>query len=306
MIVRMPTFSAPDGTRLAYHLRGTGETLAVLPGGPMRASEYLGELGGLAAHRRLALLDLRGTGDSAVPADPATYRCDRQVDDVEAWRVHLGLERMDLLAHSAGGCLATLYAARHPERVRRLVLVTANPSALGMRATAEDRLAAARLRSGEPWFAQAFPAFESWLTGDGDFDEVFLPFFYGRWDDAARAHVEPEERQTNDEAGERYFGEGAFTPDATRAALAALAAPVLVYAGEWDGGPRPELARRTAGAFPDATLTVQPGAAHFPWLDDPEHFVREIVAFLDADRATGADPAAARPAPVSGRGRTPS
>ncbi|MGW5282463.1 hypothetical protein ACWERI_23845 [Streptomyces collinus] len=50
---------------------------------------------------------------------------------------------------------------------------------------------------------------------------------------------------------------------------------------------------------------MQPGAAHFPWLDDPEHFVREIVAFLEADRAVGADPAA-RPAPVSGWGRTPS
>ena len=79
----MPRLTAPDGTELAYHVRGEGDPLIVLPGGPMRASAYLGDLGGLAAHRRLILLDLRGTGDSAVPADPATYRCDRQVDDVE-------------------------------------------------------------------------------------------------------------------------------------------------------------------------------------------------------------------------------
>lgn len=51
--------------------------------------------------RQLVLLDLRGTGDSAVPDDPATYRCDRQAADVEALRAHLGLERVDLLAHSA-------------------------------------------------------------------------------------------------------------------------------------------------------------------------------------------------------------
>jgi len=102
----MPIFTAPDGTTLACHLRGEGEPLVVLPGGPMRASAYLGNLGGLDAHRRLALLDLRGTGDSSVPKDPSTYRCDRLVDDVEALRVHLGLERMDLLAHSAGGSLA--------------------------------------------------------------------------------------------------------------------------------------------------------------------------------------------------------
>ncbi|MGW0996011.1 alpha/beta fold hydrolase [Streptomyces sp. NPDC002520] len=290
----MPTFTTADGTRLAYHLRGEdeGAPLAVLPGGPMRASAYLGDLGGLAGHRRLALLDLRGTGDSAVPADPATYRCDRMVEDVEMWRAHMGLEHMDLLAHSAGACLALLYAARHPHRIRRLVLVTPNLSALGLRATPEDRLAAARLRTGEPWFAEAFPAFEAWLTEGADFDEVFLPFFYGRWDDAARAHTEPEEEQTNDEAADRYSGEGAFAPDATRAALAALNAPVLLYAGEVDGSPRPDATRRSAEAFPNAEVTVQPGAAHYPWLDDPQHFVRSALAFLDD--TTGAAPPSAK------------
>ncbi|MGV4983845.1 alpha/beta fold hydrolase [Streptomyces sp. NRAIS4] len=277
----MPTFTTPDGTRLAYHLRGAGETLAVLPGGPMRASGYLRDLGGLAAHRRLALLDLRGTGDSAVPADPETYRCDRMVEDVEIWRAHMGLEHMDLLAHSAGAALAVLYAARHPQRVRRLLLITPNPSALGMRATLEDRLAAARLRTREPWFAEAFPAFQAWLAGEADFDEVFMPFFYGRWDDAARAHTEAEPEQTNEEAAERYFADDAFTPDATRTALAQLTAPVLVHAGELDGGPRPDLARRAAEAFPEAEVAVQPGAGHYPWLDDPEWFVRRVLAFLD-------------------------
>ncbi|MEU6200126.1 alpha/beta hydrolase [Streptomyces sp. NPDC047061] len=278
----MPTFTAADGTRLAYHVRGEGEPLVVLPGGPMRASAYLGDLGGLAAHRRLILLDLRGTGDSAVPADPASYRCDRLVDDVEMLRAHMGLDHMDLLAHSAGASLAILYAAARPQRVRRLALITGNPSALGLRATPEDRLAAARLRAGEPWFEGAFPALETWLTGSGDFDEAFMPFFYGRWDDAARAHDAAAEEQTNDGAGDRYFAEGAFTPDATRTALRALAAPVLVYAGGLDGGPSPALARRAATAFRTAELAVQPGAGHYPWLDDPEWFVRRTVAFLDA------------------------
>ncbi|MFB7753268.1 alpha/beta hydrolase, partial [Streptomyces sp. NPDC056121] len=69
----MPAFTAPDGTRLAYHVAGEGEPLICLPGGPMRASAYLGDLGGLSKRRRLVLLDLRGTGDSEVPADPSTY-----------------------------------------------------------------------------------------------------------------------------------------------------------------------------------------------------------------------------------------
>ncbi|MET9760954.1 alpha/beta hydrolase [Streptomyces sp. NPDC006372] len=276
----MRTFHAPDGTELAFHVRGQGEPLVVLPGGPMRASAYLGNLGGLDAHRQLILLDLRGTGRSAMPADPETYRCDRLVADVEALRRHLGLERMDVLAHSAGGSLAMRHAARHPDRLSRLALITTTPWALGLPANAEDRLVAARRRASEPWFADAFPAFEAWLSGTGDFDPVFVPFFYGRWDDTARAHADREEAETNDEAAEGYGADGAYDPDVTRAGLARVTAPVLVLAGERDGGPSPALARRTADAFRAAEFAVQPDAGHYPWIDDPEWFVRRVTAFL--------------------------
>ncbi|GHD86032.1 alpha/beta fold hydrolase [Streptomyces naganishii] len=277
----MPSFTAPDGTELAYHVRGRGAPLVVLPGGPMRASAYLGDLGGLTAHRTLILLDLRGTGDSAVPADPGTYRCDRQTDDVEALRAHLGLERTDLLGHSAGGSLAALYAARHPDRVARLALITAALRPLGLAVTPEDRLTAARLRAGEPWFGKAYPALRAWLAGTGEYDPAFTPFFYGRWDATARAHADAEEEQTNEGAAQRYFAEAAFDSAATRAALGALTAPVLVLAGGLDGGPLPELARRAAEAFPHAEFAVQPGAGHYPWLDDPEWFANRVTGFLD-------------------------
>ncbi|MFG3103962.1 alpha/beta fold hydrolase [Streptomyces sp. NPDC048182] len=292
----MPTFTAPDGTRLAHHVTGEGTPLLVLPGGPMRASRYLGDLGGLAgaAHRRLHLLDLRGTGDSAVPANPASYRCDRLVDDVEALRLHLGLDRVDLLAHSAGGSLAMLYAARYPERVARLVLVAVTPWALGMPATAEDRLAAARLRADEPWYPEAIGPFEAWLAGTGDFDDVFLPFFHGRWDDAAREHVARGESETNEGAADVFGAPGAYDPPATRAALVRCTAPVLVLAGARDGGPNPALARRTAEVFPHAEVSVQPDAGHYPWLDDPEDFTTRVAAFLAGSGDALSAPGAAR------------
>jgi proline iminopeptidase len=89
----MPTFRAEDGTELAYHIRGKGSPLVCLPGGPMRDSRYLGDLGGLSARRQLILLDLRGTGQSAVPDDAASYRCDRLAGDVYALQEHLGTGR---------------------------------------------------------------------------------------------------------------------------------------------------------------------------------------------------------------------
>ncbi|MFI0714640.1 alpha/beta fold hydrolase [Streptomyces inhibens] len=278
----MPTFTAPDGTTLAFHVVGEGEPLLCLPGGPMRASAYLGDLGGLSKQRQLVMLDLRGTGDSGIPVDPATYRCDRQVLDVEALRRHLGLDRVDVLAHSAAGDLALLHAARYPERIRTLSLITARARALGVDFTVEHRLEAAALRTAEPWFGSARDAFEAVWAGtatDADFDAA-TPFFYGRWDAAAQAHAASEVAQCNEEAAEIYASSGAFEPAATRAAIAALRAPVLVLAGELDGGPLPRIAAAAAQLFPQAELTVQPGSGHYPWLDDPEHFTRTVGTFL--------------------------
>ncbi|MFI6938798.1 alpha/beta fold hydrolase [Streptomyces sp. NPDC050418] len=276
----MPTFEAPDGTRLAYRTIGSGEPLICVPGGAMRASEYLGELGGLAGERQLVLLDLRGTGASAAPADPATYRCDRQVADIEALRAHLGLDRVDLLAHSAGSNLALLYAAAHPGRVRRLALITPTLWAVGIPVTPEQRREAALLRSGEPWFEEAWPHFEARLRGETP-DGPYAAFFHGRWDERAQALEAAGSGQINPEAAQRYASEGAFDPPATRAALADLGAEVLVLTGALDGGPLPRVAQRLDEVLPAAEFVVQPGAGHFPWLDDPDAFRRTLAAFLD-------------------------
>lgn len=289
----MPTFSAPDGTELAYHVSGDGGAsgdgggfgaapVICLPGGPMQASAYFGDLGGLAAHRPLVMLDLRGTGDSAEPDDPASYRCDRLVDDVEALREHLGLATVDLLAHSGGTNLAVLYAARHPERVGRLALVTPSVMAVDVPVTGAVRRETALLRRDEPWFPAAFAALEA-VVGGRATPEAFAalaPFAYGRWDAAARAHKAAEAGQRNDAAAAVYGSEGAYDPAATRAALARFGSPVLVLAGECDLNSPPPALAELAGLFPYAELVVQPGAAHFPWLDDPARFVTATAAFL--------------------------
>jgi pimeloyl-ACP methyl ester carboxylesterase len=282
----LPALTAADGTSLAYHVMGEGEPLLCLPGGPMRASAYLGDLGGLSRHRRLILLDLRGTGESGIPADPATYRCDRQVSDVEALRDHLGLDRVDVLAHSAAGDLAILYAARHPGRVRTLTLITARARALGIDFTEEHRREAAALRTGEPWSGAARDAYEAVWAGsasDADWDAI-APFFYGRWDAAARAHAASEAGQTNERAADTYASSGAFTPAATRTAIATLDARVLILAGAMDSGPLPRVGAAIAREFPRAELTVQPDGGHFPWLDDPDGFTRTVATFLTGPR----------------------
>lgn len=278
----MADFHAVDGTRLAYHRAGAGDPLICLPGGPMQASAYLGELGGLPAHRSPVFLDLRGTGESAVPADVASYRCDRQVDDVEALRAHLGPDRIDVLAHSAGAALAVLYAARHPDRTGRLVLVTPSPRVVDVEITDADRRQIAEPRRGEPWFAGAFAAFQRIWSGEATATDwaAITPFTYGRWDDAAQAHAALGATQKNPDAAAAYYSAGALDPEATRSALAQLHAPVLLVAGEFDVALPPRRAAEYADLFHAGELVVQPGAGHYPWLDDPERFVRTVTGFL--------------------------
>ncbi|MET9888337.1 alpha/beta hydrolase [Streptomyces sp. NPDC006430] len=274
----MPTFFASDGTQLGYRTIGDGAPLVCIPGGPTD-SRYLGDLGGLSAHRRLIVLDLRGTGTSAIPRDTASYRCDRLVEDVEALRDHLGLPRMDLLGHSAGANIATQYVARYPKNLDRLALVGPGTRAVGIEVAGEARRRLAQLRRHEPWFPSAYAALEAIIEGTGGDGEAIAPFFYGRWDPAAQEH-HAVGRPSNPEAVALFAADGAFDPDATRAALATCRAPVLLLAGEYDLNSPPRSAAEFAGLFPDAALVVQPGAGHYPWLDDAERFLAATVTFL--------------------------
>src|SRR5215470_542701 len=187
----MRRFASYDGTELGYRVLGDGPPLVCLPGGPGRAAEYLGDLGGLGRSRRLIRLDPRGVGLSADPADPETFRVDRLVNDVEEFRAHLGLDRMDLLAHSAGAVLATLYAAAHPERLSSLILLTPGLAAVGVDVTEERLRAALGRRAAEPWYPGALAALEKIIAGDQSMEafRASRPFYYGRWDNAARAHA---------------------------------------------------------------------------------------------------------------------
>lgn len=262
----MPALSAYDGTTLAYHVSGDGAPLVCLPGGPTD-SAYLGDLGGLGAHRQLIRPDLRGTGRSGTPADLASCRCDRLVDDLEALRRHVGLDRMDVLAHCAGANLAVLYAGRYPERVGRLVLVTPSVRAVGLTITGDQRLETARLRGDEPWFPGAFAALKAITEGQATEARwrAVAPFSYGRNMGVVAA----------------FGADGAFDPDAARAALGRLAAPVFLLAGEVDVGAPPPTVAEFAALFPNAESAVQSGAAHHPWLDDAGAFVTAVAAFLD-------------------------
>src|SRR5260370_41691273 len=72
---------------------------------------------------------------------------------------------MDLLAHSAGAILATLYAAAYPEHLSRLILITPGLAAVGVDRTEEQFRAALEHLADEPWYPAALAALEKIMAG---------------------------------------------------------------------------------------------------------------------------------------------
>lgn len=277
------TFSSYDGTKLAYAEVGSGAPVLCLPGGPGRASDYLEDLGGLSADHTLVRLDSRATGHSDVPADPTTLRFDRLAGDVEALRAHLGLAQVDVLAHSAGAMVAQAWAAAHPDRLGRLVLVTPSDRLQG--GSRSDVAAIRAARNGEPWYADACEAAEAMAFAPPAQQQALMratrPFFYGSWDDRTRAHAASADRQSSKRA-ELGFGAGAHDVDVTGilAGLARVLAPVLVIGGERDALTGLDSVAAVAACFPTAQTVVLARAGHFPWVDEPNAFAEVVRVFL--------------------------
>jgi pimeloyl-ACP methyl ester carboxylesterase len=228
---------------------------------------------------RLVAYDLRGRGDSDKPA--SGYDLAVHGDDLLGLLDHFGVERAALLGHSLGAGIAVRFAAHHPERVDRLVLIDGG---FDPRAEVFDSIAPAVNRLGVE-----FPSLDQFLTIMRG-----LPMFAGRWN----AHLD------------RYFTTdvepgpaGGVRSKAARHAIEEevrnlvrtrlwtwhhrVEAPTLILRAP-DGLLRADDCLLTedeadalAHAIPRARLVVVPGTNHYTVLLGDHPLVRkELSAFL--------------------------
>lgn len=115
-------YAAVNGIELYYEVHGEGEPLVLLHGG-VGASEMFGaNLPKLAKSRQVIAVHLQAHGHTADIDRPMTYEA--MADDIAALIRYLGFERADVMGWSLGGGVALQTAIRHPEAVRKLVLVS--------------------------------------------------------------------------------------------------------------------------------------------------------------------------------------
>jgi pimeloyl-ACP methyl ester carboxylesterase len=114
-------YAQTNGVRMYYETHGAGEPLILLHGGVGGIHMFGPNLAALAATRRVVAAELQGHGRTADINRPLRYEL--LAEDVAALMAHLRLEKADLAGYSFGGGVALQLAFRHPDLVRRLVVV---------------------------------------------------------------------------------------------------------------------------------------------------------------------------------------
>lgn len=214
----------------------------------------------MALHRRVIRLDAPGSGMSrsrgAMPE-----RLDPHVDAMRAVLDAAGAPAATLFAGSSGCAIAVEFAARYPERVRRLVLAGAYLDGSAI-APAGDRAALVELvRS-------------SWGLSSRVMSDIFYP---DATPEQRRAYARHQRSTATAEAAAAGL-EAVYSFNATPAA-AQVRAPTLVLHRRGDRAIRLALGVAAASAIPGARLEVLDGADHHPWHGDAAEFLRRALAF---------------------------
>ena len=125
--------SRVDLGRITLNVLDTGgdASLLLLHGFPECAAAWTPIIAALAPRFRCIAPDQRGYGLSDRPGRPADYALAELIEDVAALLDKCGLARATIVGHDWGGVVAAWFAARHPKRVERLVLINGpHPAAL--------------------------------------------------------------------------------------------------------------------------------------------------------------------------------
>jgi len=274
---------ARDGVRIAYAESGRGMPLIKTANWlthleyDWRTPVWRHWLEFLSAQGRLVRYDERGNGLS--DHDAADLSFARWVEDLEALVEHLGLERFNLLGTSQGGAVAIEYAARHPEKVERLVLHGAYARGWARRGDLEQRRGRALLELVEVGWGADNPAYRQIFT------TLFVP---DATEDQARWFTELQRVATEPAVAARLI-EAAGQIDVT-SSVSRVRAPTLVLHGRQDARVPFEEGRQLAASIPGARFVPLDTRNHALLEQDPEweRFKSEFRVFVRGNAAPAA------------------
>jgi len=257
-----------QGEPLYYEIAGTGHPLLLIHAGVADSRMWDQQFQTFAQHYQVIRYDLRGFGQSSVPASPfANHK------DTFALLEHLGIKQAHVIGISFGGLVALDFTLAFPEKVTALVLGA--PDVSGRQSSSAD--------------IQRFAKEEEALLEQDDLESA-TELNLRMWVDGPRRtpdQVDPTVRQRIYEM--QYHAFTVPIPDEAEALpleppaitrLAEIHVPTLLIVGEYDIPDKHELVEQLALEIPEARQIVIPGAAHIVNLEQPAEFNRVVLEFL--------------------------
>ena len=274
-----------DG-RVWYRIVGDGDKtpILLLHGGPGATSYYLNPMAALGTERPVIFWDQLGCGRSTTDIDTSKMTIEYFVEQLEEFRLGLGLDEFYLYGHSWGTMLGLDYYLKYPEAVKAMIL--ASP-ALSISRWTED---ASKLISLLPDSIQTIIRVH---TEAGTYESAEFQHAVGIYYQNYVARKQPwsaDIDSTFDYFGEEiYFhmwGPTEFTStgnlkDYERAdRLDEIMVPTLFTAGEFDEA-TPASTQYFQSLVPNSQLKIISNAAHTTMHDNPEENNRVIADFLN-------------------------
>jgi len=273
-----------NGVHIHYTVRGTGPALIAISGGPGMDARGWDDFARLDDFLTLIILHPRGSGLSG-PAEEDAYLLPDYASDVEALRLHLGLEKPAVMGWSHGGMVAQQFASTYPDSLTKLILFDTSAyfgEFLG------DIEAAVQAFKDQPWYEMSFAALKAEWDGNYETDDDMsrlwaeeMKFYFKQFDERAEAYHQRTKDLRLSIGPLKVFNDREAPSMDLRPRLAKVAVPALVMVGRHDFITNVAMAEEMVRNLPDARLEIFEDSGHFAHIEEPEKFQRVVREFVE-------------------------